>query len=118
MALFFDTLLLKVYQTSYARVDADVLHPRLTDLLQCQDNPTFLAFSLRDRPGRLAVSVRDACRFGLLYLHKGAWNGKQLLSARRAELAVTNPVPNAVPRRQGKKAEMIAGQSRIGGGKQ
>jgi hypothetical protein len=115
MALFFDTLL-KVYKTTHARIDADVLHPKLTDLLQCQDNPTFLAFGPKDRPGRLAVSVRDACRFGLLYLHKGAWNGKQLLSGKLAELAVTSPLPNSVPRTKGKKAAMIAGQRTLGGG--
>jgi hypothetical protein len=115
MALFFDTLL-KVYKTRYARIDADVLHPKLTDLLQCQDNPTFLAFGPKDRPGRLAVSVRDACRFGLLYLHKGAWNGKQLLNGKLAELAVTSPLPNGVPRTKGKKAAMIAGQRTVGGG--
>jgi CubicO group peptidase (beta-lactamase class C family) len=116
MALFFDTLLLKVYKTSYARIDVEVLHPRLTDLLQCQDNPTFLALGPKDRPGRLAVSVRDACRFGLLYLHKGRWNGKQVLNATLAELAVACPLLNSVPRTQGKKAGMIAGQRTIGGG--
>jgi Beta-lactamase len=116
MALFFDTLLLKVYKSNYGRIDADVLHAKLTDLLQCEDNPTFLAFGPKDRPGRLAVSVRDACRFGLLYLHKGNWNGKQLLSARLAEMAVTSAVPNTVPQTQGKRADMIVGQRSIGGG--
>jgi hypothetical protein len=116
MALFFDTLMFKVHRTSLARIDADVLHPRLTDLLQCQDNPTFLAFGPRDRPGRLAVSVRDACRFGLLYLNKGNWDGKQLLRVKLAEMAVTSPLPKALPRTQGMKAEMIAGQRSLGGG--
>ena len=78
MALLFDTLFLKAYKSSYARMDADVLHPKLTDLIHCEDNPTFLAFGGKDRPGRLGISPRDFCRFGLLYLHKGKWNGKQL----------------------------------------
>jgi hypothetical protein len=43
MALFFDTLLLKVYKSDYAKIDTEVLNGKLTDLLQCQDNPTFLA---------------------------------------------------------------------------
>lgn len=115
MALLFDTLLLKVHKTSYDRMDADVLHPLLTDLLECEDGPTLLAFGIKDRPGRLAVSVRDACRFGLLYLHKGNWNGKQLLDARLAEMAVTSPLPNAIPRTEGAKAAMMAGQRSIGG---
>ncbi|MCI0682505.1 MAG: hypothetical protein L0Y71_10395 [Gemmataceae bacterium] len=116
MALFFDTLFLKAYKTSYARMDADVLHARLTDLLQCEDNPTFLAFGPKNRPGRLAISVRDFCRFGMLYLHKGTWNGKQLLDAKLAEMAVSSPLPNSIPRTQGNKADMIAGQRSIGGG--
>jgi hypothetical protein len=116
MALFFDTLFLKIHKTSHAKIDADILHPKLTDLLQCQDNPTFLAFGAKDRPGRLAVSLRDSCRFGLLYLRKGEWNGKQLLSDRLAVMAVTSPLPNTIPRTKGKKADMIAGQRSIGGG--
>jgi hypothetical protein len=116
MAFFFDTLMLKVHKTSYAKVDADVLHAKLTDLLQCEDNPTFMAFGVKDRPGRLAASVRDSCRFGLLYLHQGEWNGKQLLNAKLARMAVTSSLPNTLPRTQGKKAEMIAGQRSIGGG--
>jgi hypothetical protein len=55
-------------------------------------------------------------RFGLLYLRKGEWNGKQLLSAKLAVMAVTSPLPNTIPRTQGKKADMIAGQRSIGGG--
>jgi CubicO group peptidase (beta-lactamase class C family) len=116
MALLFDTLMLKVYETTYDKMDAEILHARVTDLLECEDNPTFRAFGAKDRPGRLAVSVRDACRFGLLYLHKGDWNGKRLLSAKLAEMAMSSPLPNSLPRTQGKKAEMIAGQRSIGGG--
>jgi CubicO group peptidase (beta-lactamase class C family) len=116
MALFVDTLFLKAYKTSYTKLDADVLHAKLTDLLQCEDQPTFLAFGPKDRAGRLAISPRDFCRFGMLYLNKGNWNGKQLLSAKLAELAVSSPVSNTIPRTQGKKAEMIAGQRSIGGG--
>ncbi len=102
-ALFFDTLVLKVYQTSHARTDADVLHPQLSDLLECQDEPTFLAFGLKDRPGRLAVSIRDSCRFGLLYLCNGEWNGSQLLSPRLVEMAVTSPLPTPYPGRRGRR---------------
>jgi len=114
MALFFDTLFLQVYRSTWERVDEEVLHPRLTDLLQCEDNPTFMAFGTGDRPGRLAVSPRDFARFGLLYLRRGAWRGKQLLDEQHALEAVTRPLPNTIPRTAGEAAEMIAGQRSMG----
>jgi len=116
MALFFDTLFLKVYGATWKKVDADVLHPGLTDVLQCQDNPTFMAFGTGNRPGRLAISPRDFTRFGLLYLRSGRWKGKQLISAEHARMAVANPLPVTIPRTKGKSAEMIRGQRSIGGG--
>ncbi len=114
MALFWDTLFKKVYGASFETVDRDVLHHKLTDLLGCQDNPTFMAFGLKDRPGRLAISPRDFARFGLLYLRKGKWRGKQLISAEHATLAVTSPLPNSIPRTVGQEAEMIPGQRSMG----
>jgi len=116
MALFFDTLFLKVYGATWKTVDADVLHPELTDVLQCQDNPTFMAFGTGNRPGRLAISPRDFARFGLLYLRKGKWEGKQLISARDVTLAVASTLITSIPRTTGKSAEMISGQRSIGGG--
>jgi CubicO group peptidase (beta-lactamase class C family) len=114
MALFWDTLFQKVYGTGYTTVDADVLHPLLTDLLQCQDNPTFMAFGPNDRPGRLAISPRDFARFGLLYLRQGKWRGKQLISKEHAEMAVTSSLANSIPRTAGKEAEMIPSQRSMG----
>lgn len=114
MALFWDTLFLKVYGATCQTVDEKVLHPKLTDLLQCQDNPTFMAFGTDDRPGRLAVSVRDFARFGLLYLCRGNWNGKQLLTTEHARMAVSSPLPGSFPRTKAQPAEMIAGQRTLG----
>jgi len=116
MALFFDTLFLNVYSSTWTTVDAEVLHPMLTDVLQCEDTPTFMAFGTGDRPGRVGVSARDFCRFGLLYLNKGDWNGTRLLAASNATKAVTSPLPNSIPRTLGQSAEMISGQRSIGGG--
>jgi len=116
MALFFDSLFLKVYKTTWGKVDRDVLHPMLTDILQCQDEPSFTAFGTGNRAGRLAISPRDFARFGLLYLRGGKWRDKQLISAEHARLAVRTPLPISIPRTQGKKAEMIKGQRSIGGG--
>ena len=114
MALFWDTLFLKVYGVTYETVDAKVLRPLLTGPMQCQDKPTLMAFGKRDRAGRVGVSPRDFCRFGLLYLRGGSWNGKQLLSRKHAKLAVTSPLPGKSPRAGKKIAEMIPGQRTLG----
>jgi len=114
MALFWDTLFLKVYGATYKNVDEKVLHPEFIDVLGCQDKPTLMAFGTRDRPGRVGISVRDFARFGLLYLHKGNWKGKQLISQEHATMAVTSPLPNSIPRAGNKAAEMIPGQRTIG----
>lgn len=116
MALFWDTLFLRVYGTSYNNVDAAVYHPMLTDILQCQDNPTMLAFGTGDRPGRIRISVRDFARFGLLYMRKGNWNGSQLISQGTATMAVTSPVPLSIPRTAGQAAEMCPNARSIGSG--
>jgi len=116
MALFFDSLFLKVYGTSWDKVDSQVLRLGLTDLLQCEDKPTFMAFGTGNRPGRLAISPRDFARFGLLYLRKGLWKDKQLITAEHAKLAVSSPLPISIPRTKGAKGEMIKGQRSIGGG--
>jgi hypothetical protein len=117
MALFFDTLFLKVWETTWERVDDDVLRPLLTDPIGCQDAPTFLAFGVEGRPGRLGVSPRDFARLGLLYLRGGMWEGKRLLREEHVRLVTTSPVPNSVPRTAAKDAEMIEGQRSLGGGK-
>ncbi len=114
MALFWDTLFLKVYKAEYETVDATVLHPMLTDVLQCQDDPTFMAFGVGDRPGRTGISPRDFARFGLLYLRKGRWKDKPLISRKLATMATTSPLPNSIPRAGNKAAEMIPGQRSIG----
>ena len=114
MALFWDTLFLNVYGTGYDNVDKGVFHPLLTDPLQCQDNPTMMAFGTKNRPGRVGISVRDFARFGLLYLRQGDWNGRQLISREHALMAVTSPLPNAIPRAGQDAAEMIPGQRTLG----
>jgi hypothetical protein len=105
-----------VYGSTWEKVDRDILHPKLTNLLQCQDNPTFMAFGTGNRPGRLAISPRDFARFGLLYLRRGKWKDKQLISTKHVTMAVTSPLPNSIPRTKGKSADMIKGQRSIGGG--
>jgi CubicO group peptidase (beta-lactamase class C family) len=113
MALFWDTLFLKVFGAAVETIDARVLRP-LTEALQCQDAPSMLAFGPKDRAGRLAVSPRDFARFGLLYLRQGAWKSKRLLGEQRAREAVRSPLPNSLPRTAGEAAQMIPGQRSIG----
>jgi CubicO group peptidase (beta-lactamase class C family) len=114
MALFWDLLFLKAYGATCETVDEKVFRPLLADPLQCQDEPTMMAFGTRDRPGRVAISPRDFCRFGLLYLRKGNWNGKQLLRAEHAAMAVSSPLPASIPRTAGRAAEMLDGQRTLG----
>jgi CubicO group peptidase (beta-lactamase class C family) len=114
MALFWDTLFLKVYGSSFDKVDADVFHPLLTDPLGCQDNPTMMAFGTGNRPGRVAISVRDFARFGLLYLREGNWRGTQLISRDHAKMAVASPLTNSIPRAGTTSAEMIPDQRSLG----
>lgn len=114
MALLWDTLFVGVYGNQMETIDETVLHPRLTDVLQCEDGPTFLAFGPGERAGRLAVSPRDFARFGLLYLRGGSWNGKQLLSRDHVTQITTSPVPNTIPRTAGEEAAMCPGQRTIG----
>jgi CubicO group peptidase (beta-lactamase class C family) len=114
MALFFDTLFLKVYGTSFDSVDAQVMTPLLARPLECQDRPSFMAFGTRDRPGRLKISPRDFCRFGLLYLRGGAWRGRQIVSADHVQLVHKSPLPLTIPRTQAKAADMLSDQRSIG----
>ena len=65
--------------------------------LQCKDHPTFMAFGLKDQPGRLAILVWDFAQFGLLYLREGNWKGEQRISQKRVEAAVTSTPPNPTP---------------------
>lgn len=113
MALFWDTLFLKAYGATYDTVDSGVLHQMLTDILQCQDKPTFVD-SGHACKGSLGVSVRDFARFGLLYLRKGNWKGRQLISAEHATMAVTSPLPATLPDSVEELAEVIPGQRTIG----
>jgi CubicO group peptidase (beta-lactamase class C family) len=114
IALFWDTLFMKVYGAGYADVDEMVFDPYLNEILEMQDDPTMMAFGTEYKPGRIAISVRDMARFGLLYLREGNWNGVQIISSEYARMATTDPVPNLIPRTAGEEAQMCPGQRSIG----
>jgi CubicO group peptidase (beta-lactamase class C family) len=111
LALYYDSLMSKVYGASG---DA-VLKEHLADRLRFEDDYTFEAFGPQDRPGRLAISVRDLARFGLLYLRGGKWNQKQLIHPAFVRMAIESPLPADTPRTSGKEAAMLAGQRTLGG---
>jgi CubicO group peptidase (beta-lactamase class C family) len=113
LALYYDTLTAKVFREDGTRL----LKTRLADILQFQDSYTFDAFRREDRAGRLAISVRDFARFGLLWLRGGKWNGRQVLKPEMVRLALNSPVPPETPRTGGREAEMLPGQRTLGGGK-
>ena len=49
--------------------------------------------------GGIRITPLEAARFALLYLNRGNWNGKQLLSAEFIDKATTNQVPVDTPGR-------------------
>jgi len=113
LALYYDTLTKKVFQTN----GTQALKTCLAGPLQFEDPYTFEAFGPNDRPGRLALSVRDFARFGLLYLRNGKWRDQQLLPPKLAQLAISSPISADTPLTSGKDAEMLPGQRSIGGSK-
>ncbi|MFK5924015.1 MAG: serine hydrolase [Verrucomicrobiota bacterium] len=114
MALFWDTLFLQVYQSSYEEVDEKVFRALLAEPMGCQDEPTMLSFGQQHLPGRVAMSVRDFARFGLLYLNQGKWGDETLIDSLYACRAVADPVAKSVAQSEGQLAEVIAGQRTIG----
>ncbi len=113
LALYYDTLMDKVFKKQ-----ADVvLKEYLGEPLQFQDKYTFEAFGPKNRPGRLALSVRDFARFGLFIQRKGQWRGEQLLQAKYIEMMLNSIVPVDTPGVSGEEADMIPGQRSIGGNK-
>lgn len=109
LALYYDTLTARVFQ----QPGLDLFRRRLAEPMQFQDEITFD----KPRPGRLALSVRDFARFGLLALHKGRWRNEQLVPASAFETMFNSPVPASLPRTNKQDADMLPGQRSLGGTK-
>ena len=75
-----------------------------------------MAFGLKDRLGRLAISVCDFTQFGLLYLRKGDLKGGQRISQKHVETAVIGVPPNSTPQAGFEVAEIIKGKRTVGSG--
>ena len=113
IALYFDSLIHNVFNM---QPDA-VLLKYLAEPLGFQDTCTFEAFGPQDRPGRLAISVRDFARFGQFILHKGRWNNEVILDSALVSKMLNSIVPADMPITQGEDAPMLEGQRSLGGGK-
>jgi CubicO group peptidase (beta-lactamase class C family) len=111
LALYYDCLTRGVFKED----GTALLKKYFAAPLQFEDRHTFEAFGPKDRPGRLALSVRDFARFGLLYLRGGRWGEKQLIQPELIKLAIDSPLPAETPHTSGRDAEMIPGQRTIGG---
>jgi CubicO group peptidase (beta-lactamase class C family) len=111
LTLYYNLLTQQVFQTN----GTEVLRTRLADPLQFEDAYTFNAFRRPDRDGRLALSVRDFARFGLLYLRNGRWREKELVRSELLWMAINSPIPAETPRTSGREADMLPGQHSIGG---
>lgn len=114
-ALLADALVHHVYDSSYDRVDSEILVPLLANPIKWQDKPTF-AGDRKTYPGRLRISVRDLARFGLLYLNGGNFGGEKVLDQETIQMAVSSPLPVTMPRTAHEEAETIPIQRTIGGG--
>ena len=73
----------------------DYLKPRLFEPLGIE-NPTWVTSPQGITAGAYGLSVRteDIAKFGLLYLQKGKWNGKQLIPATWVEEATARQTAN------------------------
>ncbi len=110
MALYWDTLIQRVYKTSFAEASTSVMGRLLTGPLYSQDRPKITP------RGRLHISAADLARIGLLYLSGGRWEDRLLLHPRHVKMAVSSPHPPELPRTSQQETEMFPNQRTLGGG--
>lgn len=113
-ALLADSLVFDVHDSDYERADRDILQRYLAGPLGFQDKATLS--HERSHPGRLRISARDFARFGLLYLNKGQWRGRQCIPREIAIQAHTSPLPYDFPRTEQVAVEMLEDHRSLGAG--
>jgi len=88
-------MLSAIVQKATGETVFDYLRPRLFEPLGIE-NPTWDASPQGITLGGVGLSIRteDIARFGLLYLQKGKWNGKQLVPAAWVETATARQTSN------------------------
>jgi len=113
-ALLADTIVFNVHDTGYEQADREILQEYLAGPLEFQDEAT-LSHEL-SHPGRLRISARDFARFGLLYLNKGKWKGRQCIPRELAVQTVSSPFPHDFPRTDQVEVPMLEHQRSLGAG--
>ena len=113
LALYYDSLTRGVFKED----GTALLKKYFATPLGFEDRHTFEAFGPKDRPGRLALSVRDFARFGLMYLRGGRWGERQIVKPELIKLAIGSPIPADTPHTSARDADMLPGQRTIGGTK-
>lgn len=116
MGLFWDVLVEDVYGVEWAEAREKLFHPNLAGPLQFQD---VFDFPVQGRTrGRPRMSPRDFARVGWLYLNQGKWKDQQIISARHARMAASDPLPLSIPRTNAEETQRCATRSIGGGGNQ
>jgi CubicO group peptidase (beta-lactamase class C family) len=113
LALYYDALMDGVY----GKDGTAVLRELIAGPIGFEDPFSFDAFGKDDRRGRLAISVRDFARLGLLCLRDGRWGDRRVLPEGLMRDALGSVVPVGTPRSSGTDADMLPGQRTHGGGK-
>ena len=113
MGFYWDTLINRVFGVPWEQAEAQVIRPLLSGPLRFEDGTPHV---LQSKTGRFHVSPRDFCRFGLLFMNRGQWDGKQILREDLAIMTVTDPLPLSIPRTTGEVASTIFPVRSIGGG--
>jgi CubicO group peptidase (beta-lactamase class C family) len=111
LALYYDSLTRGVFKEE----GTALLKRYFAGPLGFEDACTFEAFGAKDRPGRLALSVRDFARFGLMYLRGGRWGERRIVREDLVRTAIASPIPADTRLTSGKESAMIPGQRTIGG---
>jgi hypothetical protein len=115
MGLFWDVLVNEVFDCSWVEAPR-LFEQELSGPLQFEDEVR-MPLEGRQR-GRVALSPRDFARVGWLYLNEGRWRDRQVLAARHARLAASDPLSLNVPRTAAEPAEGCGTRSIGGGGNQ
>lgn len=113
IALYYDTLTQGVFKDT----GSSLLASRLGRPLGFQDEYNYQAYGPTGPDGKLRISARDFCRFGLLILNHGTWAGKEIIRPDLVTLMTTSTLPPDLPRAAETETALIAGQRSIGGGR-
>jgi CubicO group peptidase (beta-lactamase class C family) len=110
IALYYDTLLHKVYHTDANQVFAE----HIAGPLHFQDLHELTPPGKFYVEGMLLISPMDLARFGVWMLNEGRWHDKQLIRPDLARLLLHTPVPVDLPMSSGQELPMLPEQRSFG----